>query len=1031
MQASIADLVRETTGTTGDVPSVTLSREVDYARFSDALAVDETTYYVIASGNDKEVGIGTYRATDILERTTPLITLVNEVYSTNTPARISLVGTSIVAIAPAAEILIALDSTLAGHIANASNPHGVTATQVPYDPNNDPVTSGTNLQSAMLDQSLSIEERVPSSSGVITGGNITGGGTTFSVTAGTGDVVNNYAIPDNTAILNISWLEALNVTLITAGETAGIVRIFVNSSGAIIQAPGPLNYAQYRDNIYLGNIYHMGGAITDVANSPAIVKQTATDSYDLMLSTTRLTGSGVFPVDNALSAWVGEGALFYPGINWGTDRTNPNNVDTAQIGSNLIPVAMATVDQDGVIGAEVTVFPQDYNPTGSALTGLSNNRATIHRLYSLGVTDGNRKLVLLYGQFDYGSAQEARDSLVLDTQTTIYPDILDDMTQLATVCVSGNANDFTDLSRAWIVSTSTGTTTSGGTASIDHTALFNRDSSDQHPIESIGTLAGEQLRTTLDAKMVWKGEWFSAEYYKNDVVRDGAWTMVANKTTTDRAGVQTVGSPKNYYAGTLSDTSAIAKQVRFGARFTLDITGYLNSTRVYLHADLEYSVVFALDPLGTPKYTELFSGVPADTGWVTYSINPELAAAGTVFDVVVIAKQVDASPVTWSGNWDYDTPNNSSTPTAGEVVHSNSQPELLAINVIDDIGGNRAAELAALAVGDTISSQGLVWNIQSTTDNATYFDFIISPATQAPADGIVGFEFQTIPATVTPYSEDIAYFNGSPVVQGLIAIDSPTLTIDANAYGVDIEMQAATISPDWDVLATSEGATSSGSEGGSSAASDVSYAPTGNVGATDVQAAITELDTEKAGLAETESITGGWTFENSPVFGKATTTVVDNFDSLMVGGAYNVNSLSNAPEGLVGWFYVQVYQHTDTDDYILQRATTLVGDPKTYERTRSVGVWGSWIRIPVEAIQLPYDNVSSGLTATEVQSAIDEVASGGAVGGGGDAVFYENDQNVTTSYTITAGKNAMSAGDIVIDNGAVITVPTGSRWVVV
>lgn len=55
---------------------------------------------------------------------------------------------------------------------------------------------------------------------------------------------------------------------------------------------------------------------------------------------------------------------------------------------------------------------------------------------------------------------------------------------------------------------------------------------------------------------------------------------------------------------------------------------------------------------------------------------------------------------------------------------------------------------------------------------------------------------------------------------------------------------------------------------------------------------------------------------------------------------------------------------------------------------------------------------------------------GGAVGGGNDEVFYENDQEVTTSYSITSGKNAMTTGPVQIANGAIITIPDGSRWVI-
>ena len=46
-------------------------------------------------------------------------------------------------------------------------------------------------------------------------------------------------------------------------------------------------------------------------------------------------------------------------------------------------------------------------------------------------------------------------------------------------------------------------------------------------------------------------------------------------------------------------------------------------------------------------------------------------------------------------------------------------------------------------------------------------------------------------------------------------------------------------------------------------------------------------------------------------------------------------------------------------------------------------------------------------------------------------IFYENGQNVTTNYTITNGKNAMSAGPITIDSGVTVTVGSGETWTVV
>ena len=56
---------------------------------------------------------------------------------------------------------------------------------------------------------------------------------------------------------------------------------------------------------------------------------------------------------------------------------------------------------------------------------------------------------------------------------------------------------------------------------------------------------------------------------------------------------------------------------------------------------------------------------------------------------------------------------------------------------------------------------------------------------------------------------------------------------------------------------------------------------------------------------------------------------------------------------------------------------------------------------------------------------------GGATGGGIDDIFYENGQIVTTNYTISTNKNAMSAGPVTINAGVTVTVPSGSTWVVV
>lgn len=55
----------------------------------------------------------------------------------------------------------------------------------------------------------------------------------------------------------------------------------------------------------------------------------------------------------------------------------------------------------------------------------------------------------------------------------------------------------------------------------------------------------------------------------------------------------------------------------------------------------------------------------------------------------------------------------------------------------------------------------------------------------------------------------------------------------------------------------------------------------------------------------------------------------------------------------------------------------------------------------------------------------------GATGGTGNQVIYENDQTVSADYTLTAGKNGMSAGPITVNAGITLTIPTGATYTVV
>lgn len=68
---------------------------------------------------------------------------------------------------------------------------------------------------------------------------------------------------------------------------------------------------------------------------------------------------------------------------------------------------------------------------------------------------------------------------------------------------------------------------------------------------------------------------------------------------------------------------------------------------------------------------------------------------------------------------------------------------------------------------------------------------------------------------------------------------------------------------------------------------------------------------------------------------------------------------------------------------------------------------------------------------TQLANWLEIKSAGGATGGPGNYAFFENDQHVTVDYTITSGKNAMTAGPIIVDTGITVTVPTGSVWSII
>ena len=109
------------------------------------------------------------------------------------------------------------------------------------------------------------------------------------------------------------------------------------------------------------------------------------------------------------------------------------------------------------------------------------------------------------------------------------------------------------------------------------------------------------------------------------------------------------------------------------------------------------------------------------------------------------------------------------------------------------------------------------------------------------------------------------------------------------------------------------------------------------------------------------------------------------------------------------------------DGYIVQTsATGSAALPSGTELERDGSPSAGYIRFNTDVTQFEGYNGTSWASV-----------GGGATGGGSDTWAVEHDNTITTSYTITSGKNVISAGPLTVNSGAVVTVPSGSTWVIV
>lgn len=791
----VGDWIKENCSTVGAGPLLLTGAVADSnSRFGDQWAVVTDVWYIIIDGINRETGRGTFNGVSTITRDTIDATLISGVFDDDSPAPIYLNGSAIVGCAFSAsaynEMIPALEAGTI-HIDDLDNPHETTALKTPYNSTTDPITNESTVQDALHDHALGIEERVASVSGITGGGVLSGSGTTFSVTSGTGKIVDSYTTITDTTITDVSWPAYVAIALQTGGLTVGRTSIFISDEGNVIQETGVIGGAHFRDYIFLGVVQYIEGVITEVDSAPSVAKQTATDLYDLLYSSISLNGVKVLPVTSQLQVYNAAGSMFFPGVNYNSDIKNPNAAAIAQVGDDTTPIVIQTMYRDGSLGVELTTLPKYYNTASDTLVALTTDDSTIHRLYSLGIKDGSRVFILLYGQAMYVNGDTAKNYFDVDTNNTEFPTEVSQCQFLGSICVSANSTDFDDVTSAWIVNGSTG---------------------------GSGGAAGGAAATTDPDAVKWRGARVSGSTYnKNDWAIEGPWGgVVVSDSTQDRLFPQREGDAAFHGPdeSLFSDHSETA-QVRTGMRITnvLDILA-VDSLRVYisdLSNTMQYRIVRRNNLNGDITLGPIFHGDKFKSlGWTNINVTPVLLKAGADVTIFLVLNKYSSTtdfdhPYTYAGN------DKASAPTEGEIWRDENEKIRISTTEEGGSSGARYADLLSAVPGTKIKleqdsdvTKFVEYEVITQTDNTSWFEYGtartgLGAGGYPDADAAITLYFSIPIAISTPYVALTNHWVGDDMFSGVLQIGVNPESSTQDAYGVDLFSSNYTASSDWDI----------------------------------------------------------------------------------------------------------------------------------------------------------------------------------------------------------------------------------------
>jgi hypothetical protein len=256
---------------------------------------------------------------------------------------------------------------------------------------------------------------------------------------------------------------------------------------------------------------------------------------------------------------------------------------------------------------------------------------------------------------------------------------------------------------------------------------------------------------------------------------------------------------------------------------------------------------------------------------------------------------------------------------------------------------------------------------------------------------------------------------------GTSATNAATSASAASSSASSASSSASTATTQAGIATTQAGIATTQAGNASTSASNASTSES-NAATSESNAATSESNAatseSNAASSAADSAASFDSFDDRYLGAKASDPATDNDGDALITGALYFNSTTNDMKVYNG----SAWENVALDDTTVVTKTSDTGSaelPNGTTAQRDGAPSNGYLRYNTTL------NSFEGYTSAGWGS-----VGGGATGAGGDAVFQENEVNVTTSYTLTTGKNAMSVGPITIDGGVTVTVPGGQRWVI-